>query len=252
MSRGMRLEGKAAIVTGGARGIGAAITQRFAREGAAVAIVDRSAPSDLDVLIEDCAAGGRPPRWIEADIGDADVHGMIVRSTVERLGKLDILVNNAGMQIREPFLEACVESWDRIFGVNLKGPYFLSQRAALAMAQGGSIINIASIHDEMPHRNNSIYCLTKAAMRMLTKSLALELAERRIHVNSISPGAIATDINRDVLSDEDFRRRLAAEIPVGRIGVPEDIVGAAVYLASAESEYVTGSTIYVDGGLLLR
>lgn len=248
----MRLEGKSAIVTGGARGIGAAIVRQFAREGASMVIVGRSAPSDLDMLIQFCADAGRPPLWIEADISNIDLHEQIVRRTVERFGRLDVLVNNAGIQIRERFLEARVESWDRIFGVNLKGPYFLSQRAAIAMEQGGKIINVASVHDKSPHRNNSIYCLTKAAMKMLTKSLALELAERRIHVNSISPGAIATNINKDVFADEEFRRRLAAEIPLGRIGVPEDIAGAAVYLASAESDYVTGSTFYIDGGLLLR
>jgi glucose 1-dehydrogenase len=241
----VRLAGKVAIVTGGARGIGAAIVQTFAREGACVAIVDCLAPA----LPNDAA---RLPLWIQADVADLDAHGQIVRCTLERFGRLDVLVNNAGIQIRESFLEARPESWDRIFGVNLRGPFFLAQRAALAMDDGGSIINIASIHDETPHRHNSIYCLTKAAMKMLTKSLALELAERRIRVNSISPGAIETHINRDVLTDEEFRSRLAAEIPLGRIGVPEDIAGAAVYLASADSNYVTGSTFYVDGGLLLR
>jgi glucose 1-dehydrogenase len=248
----MRLENKAAIVTGGARGIGAAIVRQFAQEGASVTIVDCSAPPNLDALMQNCAESGRPPLWIESDIASPEVHEPIVRRTIERFGKLDILVNNAGIQIRESFLEARPETWDRIFGVNLKGSYFLAQRAALAMPHGGKIINIASVHDETPHRNNSIYCLTKAAMKMLTKSLALELSERRIHVNSISPGVIATDINRDVLADEEFRRRLAAQVPLRRIGVPEDIAGAAVYLASAESDYVTGSTLYVDGGLLLQ
>jgi len=239
----MRLEGKVAIVTGGSGGIGAAIVSRFVREGASVTIVDTSEPSNR-------ADAGTP--WIEADIANPDVYGLIVRECLDRYGKLDVLVNNAGIQIREPFLEAKVESWNRIFAVNLKAPYFLAQRAALAMEKGGTIINIASVHDETPHRHNSIYCLTKAAMRMLTKSLALELAERGIRVNSISPGAIATNINRDVLSDEDSRRRLMAQIPLARIGVPEDIAGAAVFLASAESSYVTGATLYIDGGLLLH
>jgi glucose 1-dehydrogenase len=248
----MKLEERVAIVTGGARGIGAAIARRFLREGAAVAVVDCSAPANVGQLLGDCGRCRPEPLWIEADVADTDTHEQIVRRTLERFGKLHILVNNAGIQIREPFLAARLESWDRIFGVNLKGPYFLSQRAALNMDQGGRIINIASVHDETPHRNNSIYCLTKAAMKMLTKNLALELAERHINVNSISPGAIGTDINRDVLSDEEFRRQLAANIPLGRIGVPDDIAGAAVYLACPDSDYVTGSTLYVDGGLLLR
>lgn len=241
----MKLQGKVAIVTGGSGGIGAAIVRRFAREGAAVVIADYSVPSFAEKHQVE-------PFWIQADVADCARHEQIVNCAVERFGKLDILVNNAGVQVREEFLKANIESWDRIFGVNLKGPYFLSQRAALKMGRGGRIINIASIHDETPHRNNSIYCLTKAGMKMLTKSLALELADCCINVNSISPGAIATDINRDVLSDEEFRRHLASEIPLGRIGIPDDITGAAVYLASGESDYVTGSTFYVDGGLLLR
>jgi glucose 1-dehydrogenase len=247
----MRLEGKTAIVTGGARGIGCAIVTRFACEGASVVIVDSSAPSNLEELMRNCAESGRPALWIEADIGNPDGHELILQRTLERYGRLDVLVNNAGVQIRESFLDAQVETWDRVLAVNLKGPYFLSQRAAFVMKPGGGIINIASIHDEAPHRGNSIYCLSKAAMKMLTKSLALELAERRIRVNSISPGAIETNINKDVLSNEEFRERLVAEIPLARIGVPEDIAGAAVFLASAESDYVTGSTLYVDGGLLL-
>jgi glucose 1-dehydrogenase len=238
----MRLDGKVAIVTGGARGIGAAIAGQFVREGAWVTVADR------------CAAGDSGPRtaFFEADIGNLESHPALIAATVERFGKLDILVNNAGIQIREPFAEASPLSWDRTFAVNLKGPFFLSQHAVRSMSAGGKIINIASVHDETPHRGSSIYSLTKSAMKMLTKCLALELAPLGIDVNSISPGAIATGMNQDALSDPDFRDRLAARIPLGRIGKPEDIAGAAVYLASAESDYMTGTTIYVDGGLLLR
>jgi glucose 1-dehydrogenase len=246
----MKLRGKAAIVTGGAGGIGAAIARRFVEEGAAVVVLDCIAPASGKEAGGDCH--GNAPLWIEADVADTENHGRILAETVERLEGLDILVNNAGVQIREPFLEARCESWDRIFAVNLKGPYFLSQRAALQMRPGGRIINIASVHDQIPHRNNSIYCLTKAAMKMLTKCLALELAERGIRVNAISPGAIETGINRDVLSDDSFRQTLVERIPVGRVGSPADIAGLAVYLASQESDYITGSTYYVDGGLLLR
>lgn len=248
----MRLERKVAIVTGGARGIGAAIVRRFAQEGAAVTIVDCSASAELGGLMQICADCGREALWIKGDIADLEIHERIVGQTLERFGEVHLLVNNAGIQIREPFAQARVESWDRIFGVNLKGPYFLSQLVASRMGQGGRIINIASVHDTRPHRNNSIYCLTKAAMKMLTRSLALELADRQINVNAISPGAIETNINKDVLSSAAFRRQLADSIPLGRIGAPDDVAGAAVYLAAADSEYVTGSTFYVDGGLLLR
>lgn len=234
----MRLAGRVAIVTGGARGIGAAIAAAFEREGASVLIADRLPPP--------CGA------FVEADIGDLSTHQRVISVALDRFGKLDVLVNNAGIQIREPFLEARAESWDQTFAVNLKGPFFLAQQAARAMAEGGKIINIASVHDETPQSGNAVYSLTKAAMKMVTKCLAVELAPRRICVNSISPGAIATEMNRDALDQDDRRTRLAAAIPLGRIGAPEDIAGAAIYLASAESDYVTGATFYVDGGFLLQ
>jgi glucose 1-dehydrogenase len=245
----MRLGRKVAIVTGGARGIGAAIVKRFAEEGATVVALDCAAPENW----EDFKGHRHATEAIrvQADVAETEAHARVVAETLERFGRIDILVNNAGLQIREPFLQARRESWDRIFDVNLKAPYFLAQRAALHMQSGGRIINIASVHDEIPHRNNSIYCLSKAGMKMLTKSLALELAEKGIRVNAISPGAIETGINKDVLSDESFRQRLVEHIPAGRVGSPGEIAGLAVYLASDESDYVTGSTFYVDGGLLL-
>jgi glucose 1-dehydrogenase len=163
-------------------------------------------------------------------------------------------VNNAGIEFHEPFLQASVPTWERTLGVNLRGPYFLSRVAAEVMRRsgGGKIINISSVHDVTPLRDRAIYSISKGGMAMLVKSLALELAEYNIHVNAISPGAILTDMNRESLSDPTRRARLLDQIPLGRIGRAEDIVGAAVYLASPESDYVTGSTLYVDGGLLLR
>ncbi len=139
------------------------------------------------------------------------------------------------------------------FNVNLKGAYFLSQAAARAMMTfgGGKILNVSSIHDEVPIRNLSIYSITKGGMKMLTKSLAFELAEHKINVNSLSPGAILTDINREALSDPAYRARVIEKIPWKRIGEVADVVGAAVFLCSAESDYVTGATLYVDGGILL-
>jgi glucose 1-dehydrogenase len=172
---------------------------------------------------------------------------------MENFGALHILVNNAGIEIHEPFLKASVETWEHTFAVNLRGPYFLSRKAAEAMipSGGGKIINISSVHDAEPLRNRAIYSITKGGMMMMTKSLALELAEHRINVNSISPGAILTDMNRKSLSETGRMEKVLAKIPCQRIGDIGDIAGAAVFLASAESDYVTGSTIYVDGGFLL-
>jgi len=171
----------------------------------------------------------------------------------KNVGPIDILVNNAGIEINEPVLESKPETWEATVDVNLKGAYFLACGVARVMARlgGGKIVNISSIHDVEPLRNRAVYSITKGGMLMMVKSLALELAGHNIHVNGISPGAILTDMNRKHLTEPARRDGLLARIPMKRIGDPEDIVGAAVFLASAESNYVTGTTIYVDGGLLL-
>lgn len=250
----MRLKDRVAIVTGAGGGIGRAIAAGLAREGAAVIVNDlRVRGSAEDAAAQIRAEGGRAVAHA-SDVQDLSTHEELVSIAEREFGKLDILVNNAGIQIREPFLDARAESWDRTFGVNLKGPYFLSQAAARKMLSsgGGKILNIASIHDSVVLRDSSIYVITKGGMRMLTRALAFELAEHKIHVNAISPGAILTGINRDVLSDAEHRDRLLQKIPLGRIGDTKDLVGAAVFLVSPESDYVTGATLYVDGGILLQ
>ncbi len=249
----MRLKNRVAIVTGAGRGIGAAVAKGLAGEGAAVVVnYSRSAAAAEAVVEEIRAAGGRAEP-VQADVSELASHGPLISAALDRFGRLDILVNNAGIEFREPFLEAKPENWDRTFGVNLKGVYFLSQQAARSMRQsgGGKILNISSIHDDVPIRNLSIYSITKGGMKMLTKSLAFELAEYHINVNSVSPGAILTDINREAFSDEAYRAKVIEKIPWKRIGDPDDVVGAAVFLCSAESDYVTGATLYVDGGILL-
>lgn len=249
----MRLEGKVGIVTGAGRGIGAAIARALAREGAAVVVnYSRSAQAAEETCAAICRAGGRAV-MARADVGRLTEHAGLLDAALSHFGRLDILVNNAGMEMREPFLEATPEAWDATFNVNLKGTYFLSQGAARIMrgSGGGKILNISSVHEETPHRNNSVYTITKGAMRMMTRCLAMELAGSRINVNALAPGAILTDINREVLSDESFRARVAATIPWKRIGDPDDVAGAAVFLVSSEADYVTGVTLFVDGGMLL-
>ncbi len=250
----MRLKNKVAIVTGSGRGIGAAIAEGFAREGAAVVVnysASEQAASQVVRRIRD--AGGRAVAH-RADVGDLATHAALVEKALREFGALDILVNNAGIDRRAPFLEATPEHWDEVFAVDLKGPYFLAQCAARLMVQAksaGAILNIASVHDVQAHRDNSLYTLAKGGMKMMTKCLALELAEYGIRVNSLSPGAIATDINRKVLSDEAFKKKVIEKIPLGRIGSVEEMVGAAILLVSDEGSYITGSTLYADGGLLL-
>jgi len=237
------LSGRTAIVTGGARGIGRAIAEGLAQAGAHVVI--------NDVSLRDADLGGFVA--VGGDVADPALHERLIAAAMEKSGRIDILVNNAGIGPRAMFLDATEEAWERTVGVNLKAAYFLSQAGARRMLaqRSGKIINIASVHDSQPMVRNSIYCITKAGIGMLTKSLALELAEHNIQVNAISPGAIRTDINREALADPAYTEKVLARIPARRIGEPGDITGAALLLASSASDYITGSTLYVDGGMIL-
>jgi glucose 1-dehydrogenase len=250
----MRLKGKVAIVTGAGRGIGRAIALGYAREGAAVVLNYSRSEQGAEETRKCIQAAEGKAATIRADVSNPAEHDALIAAALEQFGAIHILVNNAGVEVHEGVLQASLETWERTMGVNLKGAYFLSCKAASVMARsgGGKIINVSSVHDTEPIRERAIYSISKGGMLMMTKSLALELAEYGIRVNSISPGAILTDMNRRDLSDPAKRERLIRQIPLKRIGDSEDVVGAAVFLASSESDYVTGTTIYVDGGLLLH
>lgn len=251
----MRLKNKVAIVTGAGRGIGVALAKGLARQGAAVVVNYSRAEAGAGRVVSEIAAFGGRAVAVKADVQKLSEHDRLVTAAVEGFGGLDILINNAGLEYREPFLTTTEAQFDHTLGVNLKGVYFLSQKAAQAMVRagrGGKIINISSCHDTVPLALRSAYGVSKGGLGMLTRSLALELAEHKINVNAISPGAILTEMNSEQLSKPDVSARLLARIPWNRLGEAEDCVGAAIFLASSESDYVTGATLYVDGGLLLR
>ena len=248
----MRLEGKAALVTGSSSGIGEAIALRFAREGADVAVhYNRGADSARAVAAE-IEKMGRKAVVLGANVGQAEAAEKLVRDAHEALGRLDILVNNAGVEVREPFVDVSEAHFDLVLGVNLKGAFFAAQAAAklmIAAGTGGRIVNVSSIHEDVAFLNYATYTASKGGMRMLTRTICQELAPHGITVNNIAPGAVATPINNRTLGDGELLHALQNVIPVGRLGDPDEVASVAVFLASDEAAYVTGSTYYVDGGM---
>jgi NAD(P)-dependent dehydrogenase (short-subunit alcohol dehydrogenase family) len=253
------LIGKVAVVTGGGRGIGQAIAYAFAKAGAQVVVTSRKAP-DLEATAQAITAFGGKAFPLPAHLGRIDEIQKMVSAVMEKFGRIDILVNNAGAS---PAMGTVLDSderlWDTIMNLNLKGVYFTSQAVAKIMkAQGGGkIINIASVDGFNPEPFVSVYSISKAGVRMITKAFANELASFNIQVNTIAPGPIDTKMMNSHwahLPPEEAKKEKAALekiLPTGRIGQPDEIAGAALFLASAASSYTTGTEIVIDGGMLL-
>lgn len=248
----MRLEGRRALVTGGSRGIGRGIALGLAREGADVVVnyrSDRAAALDTVAAIE---ALGRRSVAVEADTA-VKVHAdRLVADAVAALGAIDLLVNNAGVLKRTPFLEIEEAEWDWMLGTNLKGYFLVGQAVARHMVErriAGAIVNTSSSGQAGAAPNLTHYGVAKAGVAMLTRSMALELAQWKIRVNAVCPGLIETDLNRRDIADPEFRERRLARIPLREIGTPEDVAGAVVFLAAdGEARLVTGVSLFVDGG----
>ena len=246
----MKLEKKVALITGGSRSIGRAIALGFAREGADIAVNYVSNTEEAQNTVQEIEALGRRALAVRADTSKRPEVQAMVNEVWERLGSIDILVNNAGVQKRVFFLDLEENDWDWMLGVNLKGYYLVGQAVAARMQTGkqGVIINISSEAAGFPAPRMTAYCVSKAGVAMLTKCMALELAQHGIRVNALAPGLTRTDINRKDLEDEEFLKMRVARIPLGRVMNPEDLVGAALFLASSDSETATGTTLQVDGG----
>jgi glucose 1-dehydrogenase len=255
------LAGQAALVTGGSSGIGAGIVEAFAGAGAMVAVNYNSRRDEADRAVERIEAAGGRAIAVGADVSDEAAVEAMFAEVVERFGRLDILVANSGLQQDSGFAEMTLAQWRRVIDVNLTGQ-FLCSRAAVRrfLAQEerpdlsrarGKIICMSSVHEVIPWAGHANYAASKGGVMLLMKTLAQEVAPRRIRVNAIAPGAIRTPINRDAWATEAALRKLLTLVPYGRIGEPEDIAKAAVWLASDESDYVTGTTLFVDGGMTL-
>ncbi|WMY09604.1 L-iditol 2-dehydrogenase [Paraburkholderia phenoliruptrix] len=254
----MQLNDKIAIVTGGGTGIGESVARRYLKEGAKVVVVDVKAKSDLEATYAD--ADTDKLLVLQADVTKRDSIEGIVRSTADQFGRVDILFNNAAVFDMRPLLDESWEIFDRIFAVNVKGMFFLMQRVAQQMVDqggGGKIINMASQAGRRGEALVSHYCASKAAVISYTQSAALALASHRINVNGIAPGVIDTPMWKEV--DALFARyenrplgekkRMVGEgVPLGRMGRPDELTGAAVFLASADADYITAQTLNVDGG----
>jgi glucose 1-dehydrogenase len=245
----MELAGKVALVTGAGSGIGAAIAQAFADNGAAVCI---NWFGDHGEAARVHAARLETAIAYEADVADSVAVAAMVSATVERLGGLDILVNNAAINASGGVLDMGLDAWDAVIRVNLRGAFCCLQAAGRAMrdsGRGGAIINISSIHEDVPFPTFTPYAAGKGGLRMLMRTAAVELAEHNIRVNNIAPGAIRTHLNQETLEDPERQALLRRLIPQRRMGTPQDVAAVAVFLASDNASYVTGATYTVDGGM---
>jgi glucose 1-dehydrogenase len=245
-----RVEGKIALVTGAGGGIGGAGAEGLGREGAAVLCTDVDAAAAEATAGRIRAAGGRAA-GLGLDVRDRAAVDAAVAAAVREFGRLDVLAECAGISHRLNFLDLDVETWDRIIAVNLTGMFHLGQAAARQMAKqggGGSIINITSQLAEVARPERAAYVASKGGGRSLTHAMAVDLAAHNIRVNAIAPGPTLTGLTRASYTNPEARRATEALIPLGRLGQPDDLVGAVLFLASDESRWVTGSTVTVDGG----
>ena len=249
----MQLENKVVIVTGSSLGIGRSIAVACAREGASVTVNYRSHPEEGDEAVEEIQKEGGKAISVQADVSNPDDVKALVQRTVHEFGHLDVMVNNAGLEEKMPFLETPLEVWEKVISVNLTGVWLGCQEAArqlVSQGDGGRIINVSSVHEDLPAPTNSPYCASKGGVMMLMRTIAVELAPHGITVNNIAPGAIETPMNQNLKDNPDQMKELLAEIPLAKIGQPEEVASLAVYLASDASSYSTGSTFFVDGGMM--
>lgn len=248
----MQLEGKSAIVTGAAQGIGLACAERFATEGARIVLADIAEEAGEKAAAKIRENGGEAI-FVACDVGDKKSVEALVGAAVEAHGGLDIQLSNAGIIHTAELLDLAEEDFDRVLRVNIKGTFLCGQAAArqmVAQGRGGAIINMSSVNAVLAIPNQIPYNVSKGGVNQLTHVMALALAPHDIRVNAIGPGTIATEMAKVVLEDEAARRKIMSRTPMGRLGEPSEIAAVAVFLASTESSYITGQTIYCDGGRL--
>lgn len=247
-----RFENKVALITGSSQGIGAACALRLASEGANIILNGRTFDERGTDLIKQINAMGKEATFIEADVSIPKNVVKLVNDAVKAFGQLDILVNNAGVEKKNSFWDVTEEEYDLVVDTNLKGVFFGTQafvKHCMKRKQPGVIVNMSSVHEEIVFPHFTAYCASKGALKMFTRNLATELAPLNIRINNVAPGAVATPINKNLMKDEQKMKSLLHNIPMKRMGKPEEVAAVVAFLASEESGYVTGTTYYIDGGL---
>jgi glucose 1-dehydrogenase len=248
----MKLTGKVALVTGSSQGIGQAIAIRLAQEGADIVVNYHSHPEEAASVKASIEGLGRRSVAVGADLSSVDGTAKLISDGVAALGQIDILVNNAGVEKNASFWDVTEHDYDLVLNTNLKGPFFTTQ-AFVRHLQGrkapGKIINISSVHEDLPFPHFTAYCASKGGLKMMTRNLSIELAPFGITINNIAPGAIETPINTALLHDPAKLNALLANIPLNRLGQPADVSSAVAFLASSDADYITGTTLVIDGGL---
>lgn len=246
-----KLAGRVAVVTGASKGIGAAIAEHLAAEGAAVVVNYASSKTGADKVVGKIVEQGGRAVAVQADVSrPADIERLFAESK-QAFGKVDILVNNAGIYEFAPIEEVTPEHFHKQFNLNVLGLLLTTQEAVKHFGEeGGSVVNVSSVVAALAPPNTAVYSATKAAVNAITKSLGQELGPRRIRVNAVNPGMIETEGTHGAgITESDFRKQIEAQTPLGRIGQPEDIAPAVVFLASSDSGWLTGETLYISGGL---
>ena len=249
-----RLAGKVAIVTGAGSGIGQGIAKRLGSEGARVVVDYVGDPAGANDTLQAIEKAGGEGEIVRADVTSIDDARCLVDEAWNRFGAADILVNNAGIEHKSDFWDTSEADYDKVMSVNLRGPFFLTQAFVQRLRSAkrpGRIVNISSVHEDMAASPvSATYCCSKGGLRMLMRDLAVELGPLGITVNNVAPGAVATPINTALLNDKPKLQALLANIPLGRLGSPDDVAGLVAFLVSDDAAYVTGSTFVIDGGLM--
>jgi glucose 1-dehydrogenase len=249
----MSLRNKVAIVTGGNSGIGKAIALELARQGASIVIDYVADPQATEALEQQIAKLGDQSTGVDADVSRLADLQRLIDTAVSRFGRLDIMVNNAGIETRTSILETNEQQYEKVLDINVKSAFFGTQFAAKQMIKqggGGRIVNITSVHEDWPMPGNTAYCLSKGAMRMLTRTAGVELARYNILVVGVGPGAVATPINLTTMDDPARLAKLNAAIPLGRMARPEEIASVVGFVSGDGASYLTATTIFADGGIM--